>query len=154
MTAETIARDPAFVQRIQELLDRSAATATPEVGRTFARPDWRLDAQTFLDLWHQQRACTVASVGPKGQPHLAMVHADFQPDGRLTMRMFTNSVRAKDLRTNNRVALQKHLDGAVMTIYGRARPVPGTEASRNGIESIEVEIEPTRIYAMKPQGGR
>ncbi|MFN8533983.1 MAG: pyridoxamine 5'-phosphate oxidase family protein [Dehalococcoidia bacterium] len=154
MTTEAITRDPAFVARIQEILDHSATTATPGVGRTFARDDWRLDAERFLDAWHEQRACTVASVGPKGQPHLAMIHADFQPDGRMTMRMFTNSVRRTDFLENNRVALQKNFDGAVMTVYGRAKVVPGTETLSRGVESVEVEIEPTRIYAMKPQGGR
>ena len=35
---------PGVLARVQDLLDRSAATATPEVGRVFARDDWRFDA--------------------------------------------------------------------------------------------------------------
>jgi hypothetical protein len=49
------------------------------------------------------------------------------------------------------VALSKNLDGAVAMVYGRARPVPGTEAVRQGAETIEVEIAVSRIYAMKPR---
>jgi hypothetical protein len=139
------------VARIQEILDRSAATATPEVARVFARDDWRLSAREFLEMWSAQRWCTIASVGPKGQPHIAVIHADFQPDGRLTMRMFTGSVRARDIAGNDRVALSKNLDGAVAMVYGRARPVLGTEAVRQGAETIEVEIAVSRIYAMKPR---
>lgn len=138
------------VRAIQAILDRSAETASPEVGRVFARPGWRYTAEDFLAMWAAQRWCTVASVGPKGQPHIAVVHADFQTDGRLTMRMFTGSVRARDISQNDRVALSKNLDGAVAMVYGRARPVPGTEAVRHESETIEVEIEISRIYAMKP----
>lgn len=138
------------IARVQEILDRSAATATPEVGRVFARSDWRLSATEFLEMWATQRWCTIASVGPQGQPHIAVIHADFQPDGRLTMRMFTGSVRARDIVANRRVALSKNLDGAVAMVYGRAHLVAGTEAVRHEAETVEVEIEVRRIYAMRP----
>jgi len=146
-------RTPEFLARIQDLLDASAASATPEVGRVFARESWRFSADDFLEMWAAQRICTVASVGAKGQPHIAVVQADFQEDGRLTMRMFTGAVRARDIAANSRVALSKNLDGAVAMIYGRACPVPGTEAVRQGAETIEVVIDVTRIYAMKPKMG-
>jgi hypothetical protein len=139
------------IGRIQDILDRSAATASPEVGRVFARPEWRLDAAAFLEMWGAQRWCTIASVGAAGQPHIAVIHADFQPDGRLTMRMFTGAVRAQDIAANPRVALSKNLDGAVAMVYGRASVVPGTAAVRRGAETVEVEIEVTRIYAMRPK---
>ncbi len=150
-TASEAAWPGTLLEHVQTLLDRSAATATPEVGRVFARSDWRLDARTFLDMWRTQRICTVSSVGPNGQPHIAVVHAGFGHDGRLTMRMFTGSVRARDIRSNNRVALSKHLEGAVAMLYGRAFPVAGTEAVRQAAETIEVEVRLTRIYAMRPQ---
>ena len=140
-----------LVSRIQAILDRSAQSASPEVGRVFAREDWRLSASDFLAMWREQRWCTVSSVGPKGQPHIAVIHSDFQEDGRLTMRMFTGSVRAQDFLTNNRVALSKNADGAVAMVYGRARVVPGTESVRGAAETVEVEIDVRRIYAMKPR---
>lgn len=148
MTDATWSTD--VIGRVQGLLDQSAATATPEVARVFTRSDWRLSATDFLDMWTAQRWCTIASVGPKGQPHIAVIHADFQPDGRLTMRMFTGAVRARDIATNDRVALSKNLDGAVAMVYGRAHPVPGTEAVRHESETVEVEVEVRRIYAMRP----
>lgn len=141
-----------LVQRVQAILDRSARTASPEVGRVFSREDWRLTAEEFLEMWRGQRWCTISSVGPKGQPHIAVIHSDFQDDGRLTMRMFTGSVRAQDLKTNDRVALSKNADGAVAMIYGRARVVPGTESVRRDAETVEVEIAVRRIYAMRPRG--
>ncbi|MCS6801598.1 MAG: pyridoxamine 5'-phosphate oxidase family protein [Chloroflexota bacterium] len=143
--------DKAHLDRIQAILDRTAKNARPEAARIFARDDWRFNAEQFMEFWQNTHWCTVASVGPNGQPHLAVIHSYFQPDGRLTMRMFTNSLRAKDLQTNNRVALNKNADGAVATVYGRARIVPGSEAVRQGAESVEVEIDITSIYAMKPK---
>ncbi len=141
-----------LVLRVQAILDRSARTASPEVGRVFGRDDWRLTAEEFLEMWRGQRWCTISTVGPKGQPHIAVIHSDFQDDGRLTMRMFTGSVRAQDLKTNDRVALSKNADGAVAMIYGRARVVPGTESVRRDAETVEVEIAVRRIYAMRPRG--
>lgn len=141
-----------LVQRVQAILDRSARTASPEVGRVFSREDWRLTAEEFLEMWRGQRWCTISTVGPKGQPHIAVIHSDFQDDGRLTMRMFTGSVRAQDLKTNDRVALSKNADGAVAMIYGRAKVVPGTESVRRDAETVEVEIAVRRIYAMRPRG--
>ena len=153
--SESTATDAAWprtlLEHVQTLLDRSAATATAEVGRVFARNDWRLDARAFLDMWRTQRICTVSTVGPNSQPHIAVVHAGFGQDGRLTMRMFTGAVRAQDIRTNNRIALSKHLEGAVAMLYGRAFPVAGTEAVRQAAETIEVEVRLSRIYAMRPQ---
>jgi hypothetical protein len=152
--AGALSWNTAAVERIQETLDRSAATASPEVGRVFAREGWRCSALEFLEMWSKQRWCTVASVGPQGQPHIAVVHVDFQPDGRLTMRMFTGSVRARDIALNSRIALSKNLDGAVAMVYGRARPIPDTEVTRHESETIEVEVDVTRIYAMKPRAER
>lgn len=146
---------PELVERIQGILDRSANTATPVVGTTFARPDRRHSAETFLETWNRVRMCTVASAGRNGAPHIAVVHAAFGEDGRLTMRMFENSVRQKDFRVNPRVALSKYDDdGSVMMVYGTPREVPDTQRpSRNaeGTGTIEVEIDITRIYAMSPR---
>ena len=146
---------PETVERIQPILDQSAATATPIVGKTFAREDRRDSAETFLKTWNGVRMCTVASAGPNGTPHIAVVHASFGEDGRLTMRMFENSVRQKDFRVNPRVALSKYdEEGSVMMVYGTPREVPNTQRpSRNadGTSTVEVEIDITRIYALSPR---
>jgi hypothetical protein len=148
--------DAAVVDGLQAILDRSAQSATPVVGRVFAREDWRLDAAGLLERWNGPGTVSVASVSASGQPHLAAVGARFQPDGRLTMRMYEGSIRQKDVAANPRIALQKALpDGTVMTVYGTANVVadsyqpnqttPGTAGSH------EVEIGITRIYAMQPR---
>ena len=55
MTEEQAAWEPEAIRRVQEILDRSADSATPVIGRVFARADWRLDAKAFLSMWRAQR---------------------------------------------------------------------------------------------------
>ena len=144
---------PEVTQRIQEILDRSAATATPVVGRVFARDDWRLSAEQFLDAWKEHHMCAVATTGPKGQPHLAIIEtANFDDDGKLTMRMYEGSVRQKDLAANPRIALTKSVSrGPVLTVYGRATETPDSGVDGYGGTTVESVIEITRIYAMVPK---
>jgi predicted pyridoxine 5'-phosphate oxidase superfamily flavin-nucleotide-binding protein len=150
--------DPAFVARIQGVLDTSAAKATPVLANTFSRDDWRLNAESFLDSWNDVRMCIVGSASKDGKPHLAAIHANFTDDGRLTMRMFEESVRQKDFAENPRVALSKVTPtGGVMTVYGKPREVEGTlMPSRSGVGpgTVEVEIDINRIYAMQPAQSR
>lgn len=148
-------RDPAALAAIQAILDRSAATATPEVGAVFARDDWRLPAAEFLDLWKENRWVVVSSVGSKGQPHSAVVHAEF--DGAdLKMWVFDQSIRARDLQSNPRVSLVKYSpEGVVMTVYGRASRIEGASRALNtagggGRTINQYLIDVTRIYAMRP----
>lgn len=121
----------------------------------FARDDWRLSAEDFLDRWSSVRMCVVGSAGGKGQPHLAVIHAGFQDDGKLTFRMYRGSLREKDFEVNPRLALNKYTpEGAVMTVYGRPRVVPGSDAEAppgSGRVAALVEVEISRIYAMQPQ---
>ena len=152
---ETI-HDPATLTAIQDILDRSASTATPEVGAVFARDDWRLPAAEFLDLWKENRWVVVSSVGAKGQPHSAVVHAGFEGT-ELTMWVFEASVRAKDLESNPRVSLVKYSpEGAVMTVYGKASRIEGASRALNnagggGRTINQYRIDVSRIYAMRPR---
>lgn len=149
---------PEALARIQELLDRSAATATPVVGRVFARDEWRLDARTFLDTWNGVFTASCASATADGRPHLAALGAQFDAAGRLTMRMYEGSVRQKDFAGNPRVVLQKlGPEGTVMTVYGTPRVVPDSympnQTTPGTPGSHEVEVAITRVYAMRPRRG-
>jgi hypothetical protein len=159
MTAEAEKKtwDQAVLDKYQAILDKSKATATPVVGGTFGRDDWRFDAETFLNTWNDTRMCTVASASAEGHPHMAVIHANFDDQGVLSMRMLDGAVREKDFAANPRVALGKHTqDGAVMTVYGKPRVIPDSfkgpmGGDGSGPGSNRVEIDVTRIYAMKPR---
>jgi pyridoxine/pyridoxamine 5'-phosphate oxidase len=153
-----VSTNPAIVSKVKQLMDHSAANAKPDTAAIFAREGWKLGAEDFLKKWSEVRMVVVSSVGANGAPHSAVVHADFHDDGDMKMMVFTGSVRAQDLTTNPRVALCKYAeDGTVMTVYGKATPIAGTErpldsAGGGGRAVQQYKVDVQRIYAMKPQG--
>ena len=72
MTHEESAADLAGLQVI---IDRSTKTATPSVADSVAYPARQMTAAEFVEFWSSVRLVAMATVGAKGQPHLAPVHA-------------------------------------------------------------------------------
>ena len=139
---------------LQSLLDRSVRTATPAVADSVAYPDRQMTAAELVDFWKAARIQAMTTVGPKGQPHTAPVHSTL--DGTtLTLVIYDNTVRRRDLQTNPRVSFTTWKDGAVAILYGRAREVPGSlRESRPGRSGkprkiVTIEVALTRAYAMR-----
>jgi hypothetical protein len=157
-------RDPAHwpreaLDRLQRILDRSRGTAGQAVRDTFEHPERRMTAVEFVTFWNSSRMKAMATVG-KAQPHIAPVHAEFV-DGRLRSTIYENAVRRIDLQGNPRVALTTWGgDGSVAIVYGRAREVPDSgRDTRPGAtgkprRTVALDIEVTRIYAMKARSER
>ena len=148
-----LAPDP--LQRLQAILDRSLDTASAAVRETFGHPDRQMTAAEFVDFWQSVPLVAVATVGGKGQPHIAPVHTRLE-GARLVTPVFENATRRKDLRDNPRIALTAwRADRSVAIVYGRAqeRPESRREArpGRGGTQRhvVVLEIEITRIYALK-----
>ena len=139
---------------LQALLDRSTHTATAAVADSVAYPDRQMTAAELMDFWKAARIQAMTTVGANGQPHTAPVHSTL--DGTtLTLVIYDNTVRRKDLKTNPRVSFTTWKDGAVAILYGRAREVPGslraTRPGRSGKERhvVTIAVELTRVYAMR-----
>jgi hypothetical protein len=97
------AKRDSTVRVLQALLDRSARTATLSVAESIAFPDRQMTAAELVAFWRDARMMAMATVGPKGQPHLAPVHLEI--DGTtLRLVIYDDTVRRLDLRTNPRVA--------------------------------------------------
>ncbi|MGH7787477.1 MAG: pyridoxamine 5'-phosphate oxidase family protein [Candidatus Binatia bacterium] len=155
-------RDPALwpadvLAALQAVLDRSLQSGGAAVLDTFDHADRRLSAAPFVNWWNETRLKAMATVGPAGAPHLAPVHAEFV-DGRLRSTIYEHAVRRRDLRANPEVAFTTWGDhGAAAIVYGRAREVPdsGREtrpgATGRARRTVTLDIEVTRIYAMKPR---
>jgi hypothetical protein len=145
---------------LQALIDRSTRTATPSVADSVAYPERQMAAPELDEFWRSVRLVAMATVGPRGQPHIAPVHAELAGTA-LRLVIYENTVRRADLAKNPRVAFTTwRADGAVAILYGRAREVPGTlrEArpgrSGRGRKVVNVEVELTRVYAMRaPERG-
>ena len=96
----------------------------------------------------------MTTVGRNGQPHTAPVHSTLE-DATLTLVIYDNTVRRRDLESNPRVSFTTWKDGAVAILYGRAREVPGslreTRPGRSGTprKVVTIEVALTRAYAMR-----
>jgi Pyridoxamine 5'-phosphate oxidase len=140
---------------LQALIDRSTRTATPSVADSLAWPERQMTAAELIEFWQSVRLVAMTTVGAKGQPHTAPVHARLLgPTLRLVV--YDNTVRRRDLATNPRVAFTTwRADGAAAIVYGRAREVPDslrdTRPGRSGAprKVVELEVEITRVYAMR-----
>jgi Pyridoxamine 5'-phosphate oxidase len=146
---------PEALQRLQRILDHSRKSAGAGVRDTFERPERQMTALELVQFWNGTRMKAMATVGRKGVPHVAPVHAEFV-NGRLRSTIYENAVRRRDIRDNPEVALTTWgPQGAAAIVYGRAREVPdslrdtrpgATGAARR---TVALDIEVTRVYAMK-----
>lgn len=148
---------PAALAELQRLLDRSRARAGQAVRDTFSRDERQMTALEFVEFWNGSRLKAMATVGQSGAPHMAPVHAEFV-NGRLRSTIYVNAVRRRDLQDNPRVALTTWgAHGAAAIVYGRAREVPDSlrdtrPGATGGVRrTVALDIEVTRIYAMKPR---
>jgi hypothetical protein len=158
--AGTDAKDPStwpaeLLAPIQAAIDRSRATAGAAVRDTFDHPERRMNAAELVAFWNGTRMKAMATSGANGAPHIAPVHAEFV-DGRLRSTIYENAVRRRDLQHNPRVALTTWgAHGAAAIVHGIAREIPGSlretrpGASGRTRRTVALEIEVTRIYAMK-----
>ena len=145
------------LDRLQRLLDASRASAGPAIRDTFDRSERRMTAVEFVAFWNATRMKAMATATPEGTPHIAPVHAEFIA-GRLRTTIYENAVRRRDLQRNPQVALTTWgAHGAAAIVYGIAREIPGSErdtragASGRARRTIALDIEVSRIYAMKPR---
>ena len=144
------------LQRLQTLIDRSAASAGPAAADSLAYPGRQMNAAEFVEFWQSVRLVAMATVGDSGGPHLAPVHARL--DG-MTLRLviYDNTLRRRDIAANPKVAFTTwRADGAAAIVYGVAREVAGSlrpaSTSRSGKprQVVELEVKLTRVYAMRP----
>jgi hypothetical protein len=140
---------------LQAIIDRSTKTATPSVADSVAYPARQMTAAEFVEFWSNVRLVAMTTVGEKGQPHLAPVHAQIAGTS-LKLVVYENTIRRGDLARNPRVGFTTWDDqGAAVIVYGRAREVPGSiRDARSGQSGqprrvIGIEVAITRIYAMR-----
>ncbi len=140
---------------LQAIIDRSTKTATPSVADSVAYPSRQMTAAEFVEFWSSIRLVAMATVGAKGQPHLAPVHAQIAGT-TLKLVIYDNTVRRADLARNPRVGFTTWNDeGAAAIVYGRAREMAGSIRDARPGQSgkprrvIGVEVAITRIYAMR-----
>jgi hypothetical protein len=141
---------------LDALIARSVRTATPAVADSVAYSGRQMTAAELIAFWRDVRLVAMATVGSKGQPHIAPVHARLMGT-MLRLVIYDNTVRRRDLEANPRVAFTGWgPGGGAAILYGRAHEVPGSlRESRSGRSGaarrvVSIEVRLTRVYAMKP----
>lgn len=142
-------------KHIDSVMARSRDSAGDAARETFDRPDRHMSAVEFVRFWNQTKVKAMATVGRRGDPHIAPIHAAFE-HGILRTTIYVNAVRRDDIRRNPQVALSTWgPGGAAAIVYGRATEVPGSEketrpgASGARRRTVALAIDVHRIYAMK-----
>jgi len=138
--------------RLQEIIDRSIATAGPAIRQNFTGPEWSMSAEELVKFWGAGRVASVSTVSAAGAVHVAPLEITLV-DGKFHAPTFANSRRLKDHRENPRCGIAAWEGEAYWAViaYGTAREADRHPAAAAAM--VEVEITPTRIYAIRPPKG-
>jgi hypothetical protein len=125
------------------------------VAESIAYPPRQMTAAEFVEFWRGVRLVAMTTVGAKGQPHTAPVHAEIVGPV-LRVVIYDDTIRRVDIRTNPRVAFTTWSpDGGAAIVYGRAREIPDSLRDARAAKSgnprrvVSIEVALTRVYAMR-----
>ncbi len=123
---------PETMVRMQEIIERSAATAGAALARDFIGGGWMMSAREFVDFWGESRMAAIATRSPAGSVHIAPLDPKLV-DGRFYVPTFRDSQRLRDHRAHPRCAITSW-DGPyrAVIVYGEAHeePPPAKAISR------------------------
>lgn len=142
------------------LLTASGSKAGPALADSVGWEPRRMDAAGLFEFWRGIRMVGMCTVGPSGQPHVAVVHAQLHGP-TLRVLVYEDAQRRRDLATNPRVAFVAWNEvGAVAFLYGRAREVEGSLRDARPSQAgrarrvVEFEVTLTRVHAMSAKADR
>jgi hypothetical protein len=154
---------PETLRRLQEIIERSAASAGPAIQRNFIGGGWAMSAEEFVAFWDARPMASVSTTSSRGAVHVAPLEPRLV-DGRFYVPTFPDSQRLRDHRANARCAIAAW-EGPyrAVIVYGSAREAGGDPTGRTEETEVEqryaagamltIEIAPTRIYGIRPPEG-
>lgn len=154
---------PETLRNLQQIIDRSAASAGLAIKRNFIGGGWAMSAQEFVAFWDGGPMASISTVSASGDVHVAPLEPSLV-DGKFYVPTFPDSQRLRDHRANPRCAIASW-DGPyrAIIVYGTAREVSSNPTSRTTETAdeqgytqdsmITIEVTPTRIYAIRPPKG-
>jgi nitroimidazol reductase NimA-like FMN-containing flavoprotein (pyridoxamine 5'-phosphate oxidase superfamily) len=130
---------PRDITRLQDLLDRSYASAGPHVLRVH-NPKWRVSAAQLCELLQGMCLLTLATVNARGAPVVAPMDGQFYR-GRFYFGGTRDSSRAANIRARPDVSAA-HVQGESLgvTVHGTAREVDKGAKKAEGYRKLLVEI--------------
>ncbi|HXC52916.1 MAG TPA: pyridoxamine 5'-phosphate oxidase family protein [Candidatus Limnocylindrales bacterium] len=139
---------------LESLIQASSGAAGPALADSIAWEPRRMNAAELFEFWRSIRMIAMTTVGPKGQPHTAPVHAELR-GASVRILVYDDAARRRDIAGNPRVALTAwNEDGAVAILYGRAHEIDGSLRDARPAQSgrprrvVEVDVRLTRVHAM------
>ena len=148
---------PDTIAWLQEIIDRSAATAGPAIRRGFSG-DWAMSAREFVEFWTEGRMASISTVSVKGDVHVAPLDPAFR-GGRFYVLTYNDSQRLKDHLANPRCAISSwDAPYRAVIVYGTVQITSDPALQLKGTveeeSMVTIEVTPTRIYAIRPPPGR
>jgi hypothetical protein len=140
---------PDDLDRLQRIIDRSAATAGPALRRNFGDAGWRMTAEESVAFWGGTRMAAVSTVSASGRVHAAPLEVSLI-GSQFHVPTFGDSVRLADHRANARCAITAWDDAyRAVIVYGRVDSLPAGQPPA----MVNVVVRPTRIYGIRPPPG-
>jgi hypothetical protein len=137
---------PETMARLQEIIDRSATTAGAGIRAHLLGEGWTMSAEEFVRFWGEGRMASIATVSAKGSLHAAPLDIWLE-DGVFHVPTYVDAIRLQDHHANPRCVITSWEDAyRVAIVYGMAKAGKGSEV-------VDVEVSPTRIYAIMPPAG-
>jgi hypothetical protein len=130
---------PADIAALQELIDRSYATAGPHLLRIHT-PERRLDAQQVVERLTGMRLLALATVTADGRPIVGPVDGIFYR-GAFHFGSAPDSIRFRHIRARPHVSAT-HLPGEelAVTVHGRAVRVDVSSEEGAGLRRVLLDI--------------
>ncbi len=134
----------AALERLREVIDRSAAAAGPAMARNFLGGGWQMTAEEFVAFWARGPLAIVSTASREGSVHSAPIEVSLV-DGRFHVPTWSNAKRLEDHLANPRCAIAAW-DGPdrAVIVYGTATVPAGASGSL-----VTVVVTPTRIYGSR-----
>lgn len=145
---------PEAVVALDAVIEASGGSAGPALADSVAWAPRRMNAAQLFEFWRGIRLVAMATVGKRGQPHMAPVHAELHGSS-LRVLVYDDAVRRRDLTGNPRVAFTAwNAEGAVAMLYGRATEIEGSLRAARPAQSgrerrvVEFDVRLSRVHAM------
>ncbi|MBF6599037.1 MAG: pyridoxamine 5'-phosphate oxidase family protein [Dehalococcoidia bacterium] len=144
---------PRTLAHLQWLIDDSVRVAGAAIRRNFVAPGWTMNAREFVEFWGTERLAVISTASARGLPHAVPVDVRLR-DGKFYVATFPNSRRLRDHRERAACVITAFDDTYhAAIVYGQARVVGDDASELSEGRMVTVEIEPTRIYAIRHPSG-
>ncbi|MBI2759826.1 MAG: pyridoxamine 5'-phosphate oxidase family protein [Chloroflexi bacterium] len=140
---------PETLTKLQEIIDRSAATAGAAIKSHFIGGGWSMSSEEFVAFWGSGRMATVSTVSADGKVHAAPLEIGLV-DGTFSIPTFADTQRLRDHRANPRCTITSWDNPyRAVIVYGAAQE---SSDGKDGAMTT-IKVTPTRIYAIRPPQG-